>query len=134
MTSHNISMAFVTTWWILWLNNYNCSNSRTNVTPKVGVLLGGIGLHPLHFPPFVKMCFTSKHTISLMGPCTSHLIANPMLKLWQKQLHMGLSQRLCIWYGNVHVPIGIYHIGCVHMGKDHAIHIIAFGCLITYIL
>jgi hypothetical protein len=25
------------------------------------------------------------------------------------------------------MPIKICHIGCVHMGKDHAIHINAFG-------
>ncbi len=47
-------------------------------------------------------------------------------------------QGSCTWgYHNVHeyctttsMPIiGICHIGCVHMGKDYAIHIIAFGCL-----
>jgi hypothetical protein len=29
--------------------------------------LGVIGLHPLHSPPFVKMCFTLKHIFGLMG-------------------------------------------------------------------
>jgi len=111
----------------------NIHNSRTSATPKVEVHLGIIGLHPLHSPPFVKVCFTPKHTLGLIGPCTSDLVTNPMLGLQQKQFHMKLSQRLCIWHDNVHVPIGIYHIGCVHMGKDHAIHIIAFRCLITYI-
>jgi len=42
-----------------------------SATPKVGVHLGVIGLHPLHFPPFVKVCFTPKHTLDLMGPCIS---------------------------------------------------------------
>jgi hypothetical protein len=48
------------------------------VTPKVGVHLGVIGLHPLHSPPFVKVCFTPKHFFALMGPWTSHLVTNPM--------------------------------------------------------
>jgi hypothetical protein len=61
----------------------NICNSCTNVTPKVGVHLGVIGVHPLHFPPFVRVCFTPKHTLGLMGPCTSHLVADPMLKLQQ---------------------------------------------------
>jgi hypothetical protein len=36
--------------------------------PKVGVHLGVIGLHPLHSPPFVRMCFTPKHTFQPHGP------------------------------------------------------------------
>jgi hypothetical protein len=59
----------------------NIHNSRTSAIPKVGMHLGVIGLHPLHSPPFVKMCFTTKHTLGLMGPCTSHFIINPMLGL-----------------------------------------------------
>jgi hypothetical protein len=59
----------------------NIHNSRTSATPKVGVHLGVIGLHPLHFPPFVKVCFTPKYTLALMGPCTSHLVVNLMLGL-----------------------------------------------------
>ncbi len=55
-----------------------------SVTPKVGVDLGVIGLHPLHSPPFVKVCFTPKHTLGLMGPCNSHLVTNPMLGLQQQ--------------------------------------------------
>jgi len=43
--------------------------------------LGVIGLHPLHSPPFVKMCFTPKHIFGLMGLCISHLVTNPMLGL-----------------------------------------------------
>jgi hypothetical protein len=49
----------------------------------VGVHLGVIGLHPLHFPPFVRVCFTPKHNLGFMGHCTSHFIANSMLRLWQ---------------------------------------------------
>jgi len=45
------------------------------------VHLGVIKLHPLHFTPFVKVCFTCKHILDLMGPCISHLIANLMLGL-----------------------------------------------------
>jgi hypothetical protein len=40
----------------------NIWDSRTNVIPKMRVHLGVIGFHPLHFPPFVKVCLTSKHT------------------------------------------------------------------------
>jgi len=34
--------------------------------------LGVIGLHPLHSPPFVKMCFTPKHAFGLMGLTFCH--------------------------------------------------------------
>jgi hypothetical protein len=59
----------------------NICNSRMNASPKMGVHLGVIGLHPLHSPPFVKVCFTPKHIFYHMGPCTSHLVVNPMLGL-----------------------------------------------------
>jgi hypothetical protein len=35
----------------------------TSAIPKVGVHLGVIKLHPLHSPPFVRMCFTPKHIL-----------------------------------------------------------------------
>jgi hypothetical protein len=54
-----------------------------NATPKVGVHLRVIRLRPLYFPPFVKVCLGVKHTLILMGPCISHLIMNPMLRLRQ---------------------------------------------------
>jgi hypothetical protein len=57
------------------------SQLHTNVTLKVGVHLKVIRFHPLHSPPFFKVCFTPKHTFNLMGPCTSHLVINPMLRL-----------------------------------------------------
>jgi hypothetical protein len=60
----------------------NICNSHTSVIPKVGMHLGVIGFHPLHSPPFVKVCFALKHIIGLMGPCISHLVENPMLGLW----------------------------------------------------
>ncbi len=60
----------------------NICNSHTNVTPKVGMHLGIIGLHPLHSPSFVRMCFTPKHTFGLMGPYASHFVTNIMLGLW----------------------------------------------------
>jgi hypothetical protein len=60
-----------------------------NATPKVGVHLGIVKLHPLHSPAFVKMCFTSKHTFDFMGPCTSHLVTNPMLRLQHKHKELA---------------------------------------------
>jgi hypothetical protein len=51
--------------------------------PKMGMHLGAIGVHPLHSPPFVKACFTLIHTLTLMGPCSSHLVTNSMLGLQQ---------------------------------------------------
>jgi hypothetical protein len=60
----------------------NIHNSHKSATFKVGVHLGVIGLHPLHSPPFVKVCFTPKHILIFMGPYISHLVANPMLRLW----------------------------------------------------
>jgi hypothetical protein len=57
-----------------------------NAAPKVGLVhLGVIGLHPLHSPPFMRMCFyTQTHFFSLMVPYISHLVANPMLGLRHK--------------------------------------------------
>jgi len=40
----------------------NICNSCMSVTPKVGVHLGIIGLHLLHSPSFVRVCFTPKHS------------------------------------------------------------------------
>ncbi len=61
----------------------NICNSHTNAIHKMTMHLGVIELHPLHFPSFVKFVFTHKHTFSFMGPCTSNLALNPMLRLWQ---------------------------------------------------
>ncbi len=46
-----------------------------------GGALGSLGLHPLYFPPFVRVCFGVKHTLNLMGPCISHLVVNPLLEM-----------------------------------------------------
>jgi hypothetical protein len=62
-------------------NVMNIHNSHTNVTPKVRLHLRIIGLHPLHSPPFVIVCFTLKHIFNLMGPCNSHFIVDAMLGL-----------------------------------------------------
>jgi hypothetical protein len=59
----------------------NICNSHTSATPKMRVHLGVIGVHPLHSPPFVRVCLTLKHIFGLMGLCTSHLVTNPMLGL-----------------------------------------------------
>ncbi len=59
----------------------NIRNYCTSATPKVGVHLGVIRVHLLHSPPFVRVCFTPKHTFGLMDPCTSHFVVNPMLGL-----------------------------------------------------
>jgi hypothetical protein len=50
-----------------------------------------LGFHPLHSLAFVKVCFTPKHIISLMGLCTSHLVANTMLGLQQFHVHIDAS-------------------------------------------
>jgi hypothetical protein len=44
----------------------NIWNSHMSVIPKVGVHFGVIGLHPLHFSPFVKVGFTLKHNLTFM--------------------------------------------------------------------
>jgi hypothetical protein len=41
----------------------NIQDSRISATPKVGVQLRVVGLHLLHSPPFVRMCFTLEHTL-----------------------------------------------------------------------
>jgi hypothetical protein len=40
----------------------NIRNSCISATSKMGVDLQVIGLYPLHSPPFLKVCFTPKHT------------------------------------------------------------------------
>jgi hypothetical protein len=59
-------------------------NSYTSVIPKVGVHLGVIGLHPLHFPPFVKMCFTPSHWSH--GPLHCTFSRKPNVKVATKGL------------------------------------------------
>ncbi len=61
----------------------NIHNSCKNAIIKMGVHLGVTGLHPLHSPSFVRVCFTPKHTLTFMGPWTSLLIRSPMLRLRQ---------------------------------------------------
>jgi hypothetical protein len=48
--------------------------------------LGSHWASSLAFSPFVKVCFTPKYTLILIGLCISHLVANPMLRLRQLQL------------------------------------------------
>jgi hypothetical protein len=43
--------------------------------------LGIIGLHPLHFPPFVKVCFTPKHILLASWPLHSTLSHEPNVKV-----------------------------------------------------
>jgi hypothetical protein len=62
-----------------------------------------IGSHPLHSPPFLRVCFTPKHIICLMGPYISHLFANPMLGLqhWFCSIYNGRSKlRFQSWWGH----------------------------------
>ncbi len=59
-----------------------------SVTPKVGVHLGVIGLHPLHSPPFVKVCFTLKHT--LLASC----VATPLWDKYEDETHTPKSGKL----------------------------------------
>jgi hypothetical protein len=66
-----------------------------NATPKVGVQLGVIRLHPLQSPPFMRVCFTRKHTLGLMGLCISLLVMNPMLRLQ----HWGSRINFHEWHG-----------------------------------
>jgi hypothetical protein len=49
----------------------------------MGVHLGSIGLHFLHYIPFVIVFHIWTHFLSLMGLCIPHLVANPSLELQQ---------------------------------------------------
>jgi len=51
-----------------------------------------MGLHPLHSPPFLRVCLTPKHNFGLMGLCISHLVTNPILGLWQKRIIASLEE------------------------------------------
>ncbi len=61
----------------------NIQNSCMGATPKMGVHLGSIGLHFLHYIPFVIVFHIWTHFLSLMGLCIPHLVANPSLELQQ---------------------------------------------------
>jgi hypothetical protein len=56
-------------WGLIWclfdilIKVLNVHNFCMGAIPKVGVHLGVIGLHPLHFPPFLRVCFTPKHIL-----------------------------------------------------------------------
>jgi hypothetical protein len=58
----------------------NIQDSCTNATPKVGMHLGIIGFNFLHFPSFVKMCFTLEHIFLASWALAFHLVANQMLE------------------------------------------------------
>jgi len=76
-----------------------------SATPKVGMHLGVIGLHPLHSPPFVKVCFTPKHTLGLMGIYISHFVADPMLGL--RHSTFGTSKLLLVVGDSMHQHLGL---------------------------
>ncbi len=67
-----------------------------------------IGLHPLHSPPFVRVCFTPKHIFGLMGTCISHLITNLMLELRQTQ-YWFIDERNWMWLKETHVIVLVPH-------------------------
>jgi len=46
-----------------------------------GGAFGNHWLHFLHFPPFVKMCFTYEHTLLASWALPFHTFLNPMLGL-----------------------------------------------------
>jgi hypothetical protein len=81
---------------VVYLSNQGSEHSQlcTSVTLKVGMHLGIIGFHLLHSPSFMKVCFTPKHIIDLMGPCNSHLVVNPMLGLWHYQMNPNYAQKV----------------------------------------
>jgi hypothetical protein len=66
----------------------NIHNSSINVTFEMGVHLGVIGLHPLHSPPFLKMCFTPKQFSWLHGPLPYTFNCEPNVKV-------GTFQHMC---------------------------------------
>jgi hypothetical protein len=59
----------------------NVHDSHTNATPKVEMHLGVIGLHPLHSPPFMKVCFTPKHILLASCPLHSTLNHEPNVRV-----------------------------------------------------
>jgi hypothetical protein len=61
----------------------NIQNSCMSATLKMGVHLGGIGFHFLHYIPFARVFHIWTHFLSFMGPCIPHLLTNPMLGLRQ---------------------------------------------------
>ncbi len=81
----------------------NIHNSCTNATPKVGVHLGVIGFHPLHFPHLWK-CVSHLNTFFWPhGLCISRLVMNPMLRLWHQ--YVTKNGTMC-YYG---MFIKIFH-------------------------
>jgi hypothetical protein len=64
----------------------NIQNFRTNAILKMGVHLGIIGLHFLHYPPFVKVYFTPKKFSWPHGPLHFTLNHEPNVKVMIVQL------------------------------------------------
>ncbi len=62
-------------WWFFSFSTktLNIHSFCMSAIPKMGVHLGVIGLHPLHSPPFVKVCFTPKHIISASWTLALHI-------------------------------------------------------------
>jgi hypothetical protein len=60
--------------------------------------LGVIGLHPLHSPSFVKVCFTSKHIFGLMGPSLHFTLSRKLNVKVVTELHCCFIRR-GLWFG-----------------------------------
>jgi hypothetical protein len=59
----------------------NIWNTQTSATPKVGVHLRVIGLHFVHSTPFVRVCFTPKHTFLTSWALYSTFSHKPNIKI-----------------------------------------------------
>jgi hypothetical protein len=59
----------------------NIRNFCMSAIPKMGVQLGVIKFHPLHSSPFVRVCFTPKHTFLTSWPLHFTLSHKPDVKV-----------------------------------------------------
>jgi hypothetical protein len=70
----------------------NIQDSRTNVAPKMGMNLKVIGLHFLHYPPFVKVYFTPKTHSWPHGLLNFTLSHEPNVKVMIMQLAQSIAR------------------------------------------
>jgi hypothetical protein len=61
-----------------------------NATPKMGVHLGIIGFHPLHFPICESVFHTQTHYLGLMCPLHSTFDCEPNVKV--------VKPRVLLWF------------------------------------
>lgn len=86
----------------------NICNFYTNATLKMGVHLKVIKLHPLHSPPFLKVCFILNRLSWPHGPFHSTISRKPNVRVITnyKQIQFNLQKYILLFvYDAIHEVI-----------------------------